>query len=340
MRDSIKVVIVFLVVAVIGAGVTIYNHMSNKVTMNNGKVNGNTVGNLYGDGLFCQYNDKVYFAHPLDSNKLYVMNLDESDCKKLLDEKVYYINTDGNYIYYCRDRYEQESIMPFLSGNQNSLCRCKMDGKKVTVLDDALCTYAALAGNTIYYFHYDVANASTLYSIGIDGKDAKMISKDQIDPRCVYQDSLYYAGVVSDHYLHRMNAMGDSIVYGGGMIWNPIISGNNLFAMDLENKNRLARINIMDQSKMLITEEGVTNYNVRGNYIVYQTYGTNNDGIYVANMTDGTNTMILPGQYKNINMTDRFVYFQDYSSNTMYHSTYAGAVNANMFMPTVEIKKK
>ena len=63
MRDGIKVLIVFFVIAVLGVGITVYNHVSNKVEMNNGTVNGNTVGNLYGEGLFCQFNDKVYFAN-------------------------------------------------------------------------------------------------------------------------------------------------------------------------------------------------------------------------------------------------------------------------------------
>ena len=37
---------------------------------NEGYVNGNTAGNLYNNGLLCEYGDKIYFANPEDVLKL------------------------------------------------------------------------------------------------------------------------------------------------------------------------------------------------------------------------------------------------------------------------------
>ena len=54
----------------------------NQTVHNNDNAIGNTAGNLINGGLFCEYNDKIYFANPDDYNKLYVMN---SDCNKRAD---------------------------------------------------------------------------------------------------------------------------------------------------------------------------------------------------------------------------------------------------------------
>ena len=50
---------------------------SSRIVYNNDNAIGNSAGNLNNGGLFCEYNDKIYFANPYDYNKLYVMN---SDC--------------------------------------------------------------------------------------------------------------------------------------------------------------------------------------------------------------------------------------------------------------------
>ena len=39
--------------------------------MNQGFVNGNTAGNLYNGGLFCEYNGVIYFSNPNDNGRLY-----------------------------------------------------------------------------------------------------------------------------------------------------------------------------------------------------------------------------------------------------------------------------
>ena len=47
---------------------------SSRIVYNNDNAIGNSAGNLNNGGLFCEYNDKIYFANPDDYNKLYVMN--------------------------------------------------------------------------------------------------------------------------------------------------------------------------------------------------------------------------------------------------------------------------
>lgn len=57
---------------------------SSRIVYNNDNAIGNSAGNLNNGGLFCEYNNKIYFANPYDYNKLYVMNSDCTNAMKLM----------------------------------------------------------------------------------------------------------------------------------------------------------------------------------------------------------------------------------------------------------------
>ena len=69
---------------------------SSRIVYNNDNAIGNSAGNLNNGGLFCEYNDKIYFANPYDYNKLYVMNSDCTNAMKLNDDSVASINVCGS----------------------------------------------------------------------------------------------------------------------------------------------------------------------------------------------------------------------------------------------------
>lgn len=73
-------------------------HFLNRTKMNSGYVNGNSAGNLYNGGLFCESNGTVFFSNPSDNHRLYSMNPDGSDMKKLSDDTASYINADDHYV--------------------------------------------------------------------------------------------------------------------------------------------------------------------------------------------------------------------------------------------------
>ena len=61
MKKLLFILIGILFVLGIG-GISIYNHTLNKDYYNEGYVNGNSAGNLYNSGLFCEYDGIIYFA--------------------------------------------------------------------------------------------------------------------------------------------------------------------------------------------------------------------------------------------------------------------------------------
>ena len=96
-----KIIIGILTVALLGTAIFFGSKLLNPETkMNQGYVNGNTAGNLYNGGLFCEYNGVIYFANPSDGGKLYSMDSNGNNLKKLTNDNATYINVDDNYIYY------------------------------------------------------------------------------------------------------------------------------------------------------------------------------------------------------------------------------------------------
>ena len=94
--------LLFVLVILLAAGCVFLYRYINRIRYNDGYVNGNTAGNLYNEGYFCEKDGIVYFANPADNYCLYSMNPDGTNIKKLEDQSVSYINVDDHYIYYCK----------------------------------------------------------------------------------------------------------------------------------------------------------------------------------------------------------------------------------------------
>ncbi|MCR4694249.1 MAG: DUF5050 domain-containing protein [Pseudobutyrivibrio sp.] len=337
MSKTIKRIIIGILFVGVVAGIGFYKYQTSRIYYNEGNVNGNTIGNLYGNGLFCQHGEKVYFANPMDQDSLYVMNPDESDVKKLADDRVYYLNADDHYLYYSRNDNQDHSQMAFLNVATNALCRLKQNGKDITILDDSVCDACALCGNTVYYLRYDEDFGTTLYTVGIDGEVRDQFMDSAVDPRCIYGDKLYYAGVVSDHNIRMLDLTNgsDSLIYPEGA-WMPTIEGSYLYFMDLDNGERITRIPLGGGDKEVISSYGTSDYNIVGNAIYYQTIKAGTDGLYRIDLSSLNETMVMPGQFHSINCTSDYLYFRDFFSDTMYHMNLRTR-KVEVFTPPIEV---
>ena len=83
-------IIIIAVLVVVFAGLGFYSHQKSKIKYNTSYVNGNTAGNLYNAGLFCEKNGTVYFANPDDDYRLYSMDTNGNHLKKLSYDRVMY----------------------------------------------------------------------------------------------------------------------------------------------------------------------------------------------------------------------------------------------------------
>ena len=66
--EKLKLVFAITVIAIV-AIVIIVNRINSKIQYNDEYVNGNTAGNLYNGGYFCEKDGVIYFANPDATNR-------------------------------------------------------------------------------------------------------------------------------------------------------------------------------------------------------------------------------------------------------------------------------
>lgn len=335
MKKIISIILGFLCVGGLIC-LALYNNSINKNYYNEGYVNGNTAGNLYNTGLFCEYDGIIYFANPNDDNQLYQMSVDGTGVKKISDDSAAFINVDENYIYYTRTGDNSESQFSFLHINTHSLCKLRRDLKgEVVVLDSDACMYASLVGNYIYYIHYNSTEASTLYRIKNDGEE-----KGQVFPRPYFtcatkQQYIYYNGLGSDHNIYRYDtATNTQSLFYEGNCWMPIVEGNYLYFMDCEDSYSLARVDLTTNEKITLTDDWVDCFNIHNGIIYFQRNG--NSPAFCSVRTDGSDyTVLKEGIFTEINVAGNLVFFKDYSSERFYKMSIRDGW-ISLFNPPVE----
>lgn len=318
MKKTITFII--LGIAIIAAlGLSFYTRQMNAPKYNDSYVNGNTAGNLYNNGLFCEYDNKIYFANSDDGNRLYCMDRNGSNQEKICNDSVASINVDENYIYYVRTGGDSESDFSFFHYNTNSLCKIRRDGKgDVVILDDAPALYASLVGNYIYYLHYDTETATTLYRVKIDGEEKKQVSVQPYYTCATDGQYIYYNGLNGDHNIYKYDTATDSqsLLFTGNC-WMPIVEGNYVYFLDLEDNYSLAKVNLSTQEKTTICDDFVECFNVYNGTIYFQRSGKEPALCKVD--TDGTNYgVIRTGAYNSINIAGDVLYFVEFSSEKLY----------------------
>lgn len=322
----LKAIITWIIIAIIITLIAIYSHFANRTIFNSTYVNGNTAGNLYNSGLFCEKNGTIYFSNPSDKNYLYSMTSDGANVTKLYDDNASYINADDNYVYYVRNNVNDDTQFSFLRINTNSLCRYDIKKKTVTILDSAPSIYSTLVGNYVYYIHYDDETASTLYRVKIDGTEKELVDKNPYQTCSTSGQYIFYNGLENDHNIYQMDTSTGSTnpIYTGNC-WMPIVEGSNLFFMDAESNYALATLPLKATEPTILVSDRIETMNVYGKYIYFQKNNGEDDTAICRINTDGTGyTVLKEGNFCNINITSRYVYFSEFDKEDVIYRTPTG----------------
>lgn len=332
-RLLIIIIVIVLLLAAVGGGIFIF--LSGRTKLNDSYVNGNTAGNLYNGGLFCEYGDTIYFANPSDRDRLYSMDKNGNNLTKLCDDVVSYINVDEHYIYYVRNNPGSSNDFSFLTINTDSLCRIDREGgdNSILVLDSEPSMYASLLGNYIYYLHYSDSNGTTLYKVKIDGSEQKEVLTNSFFTASTLGQYMYYNGLEGEHYIWRLNTEDDSkgMLYGGNC-WMPTITDESTaYFMDCDNNFTIAKVDLTTGTKTLVCEDRVDCYNVSGDYIYFQ---RNESPALCRIRTDGSDYEVLSeGIHTNINVTSDYVYFRDYNTEQTFRISKSSGASVESFLP-------
>ena len=98
MKKTLRTVLVIvIIIAIIGLLVLVraLGDRSVLIPENDPATIGNTPGNLYNGGTFCEADGKVYFSNPYDGGTIYVMNSDQTDIRKLVSGYTKLLYPDG-----------------------------------------------------------------------------------------------------------------------------------------------------------------------------------------------------------------------------------------------------
>ncbi len=280
---------------------------------------GNTAGNLNNSGLFCEYNGTVYFANPADGYSLYTMTSDEQDIQKITNAQICNILAGGEHIYYFQKSSHDESM-----GNvriSHGFFRCDLDGSHSVTMTTETIVLAQMVNSHLYMLAAK-DEGPVFYKMKIDKSDKVALANYHVNPVCVRGGIIYYTGNVNDHHLYTLNSMTDvSNELLTGNIWLPVTDENYVYFLDADKNYRLCRYSIEADTIEIMTEDRVDCYNIGNGYIYYQCNSQTEPALKMMR-TDGTGlTTLAYGNYTHINMTSKYVYFQEFGEeNSLYHS--------------------
>lgn len=331
MRKKTKNILLLsvLILAIVGMGVLAL--LSGRVAMNSADTIGNTAGNLNNEGLFCEHEGKVYFSNASDGGVLYSMNSDETNIRKISQLKIRNLLAGGDYLYFYQIGADSNSVFTQIQG-KGSFNRCDLKGNKVTILTRDVVVTGQLAGNYLYLL---TANNPDIrfYKMKIDKSELVDLAGYNINPASVSNGMIYYNGTLQDHYLYTLNTANDVVseVWRGNL-WYPVAEGDYVYYLDVEENYRLCRYSLSRNEVQILTRDRVDCFNVGGGYIYYQSNGSQPQ--LRCMHTDGSNNFALAdGNFNHINMTSRYVYFQEYGDESLTYHSPLGSGSYDVFSP-------
>ncbi len=335
-KTMIKVLI-FLATATIVGFLAVFVYSSGRTYYNTEDEVGNTSGNIYNGGLFCEQGGRIYFSNDAADGKLYVMDLDCSNIKKIYDDKAVFINADDNYIYYVRANNTREnsrgSLMMFYN---TGVFRLNFNGRGLLAFTGNPGAYLTLHGNYIYFQRYDANIGLYLYRYKINGKDERLLLKDAVVPVTVQNDALLYTGYAEDHNIDALDLKSfTSHTRIAGNIAYPIYMDNYIYYINMDDNYHIYRMNLDGSNPELVIKKSCSTYNITndGKYLFYQVDDTKHNGINRYELKTKKNVFLMDGNFKQIHVTTNYVFFKDFDNTNTYVLSTGASKEISTFNP-------
>lgn len=330
MKKKTIAIIAALCVVIAGVAVGNFFYKKSQVHINPEGTVGNTCGNLYNNGLFCEDEEYVYFSNPYDNYALYRMRADETEMQKVMSTQTKSLNIDDKYLYYYQSGSGGNAGLGYLI-NTTGIFRVQKDNPDmVECLDRTLGKYLILSDNHLYYTCTE--NSVALNKMTINGEEKEILLETNILPASIQNSTLYYTNVENDLHLMAYDLNTGSIHQVlADDIYMPIIEGNMVYGIDIHNNYALVSINISDGTKTVLDTDRTDMLNVTDLYIYYQTSG-DNPQLKRVSKTGSEPEVVSDGVYNNINATSKYVYFTRFNTDTpVYKTPVSGLVNVTTF---------
>ncbi len=334
MSGKTKGIIIGIILFIIVIGTSAATQYLNRIPENPIGTVGNTAGNLYNKGLFCEKDDMIYFSNAYDNGFLYSMNSDETEFKKISNMGVNYINIGGKQLYYYQTTLSGMQGLGYLR-NTTGIYRTDTSGKNTTGLGRDATGPLILCDNQIFYTYYSKKEGPNLHSVSLDGKTDTRVSSIEISPLCIYNGRFYYTGSQKDFSLFCYDPLaGTNTLVFEGKIWFPQIVNDYVYYMDAAQNYKLCRFSLTETEPVayILTNDRVDTFNVYGNYIYYQKNDETSPALMRMDIDGSSPEVVVEGNYSDINITSRYVYFHSFNQDMpIYRTPTFGDISVSTF---------
>lgn len=332
MKQNIKVILILIAIVIAFAGLSLWNYFSGHIPENPAGTVGNTAGNLYNGGYFCEDSEgRVYFSNSYDSGSLYVMNADETEVEKISSNTVKCINTGGDYLYYYMIDSSASTGLGFVR-RVIGVYRSDKEGNDLETLSRDPATALLLVDNALYIQSIPDDGGIHLLKISTDGEEKTILSTEKIFPASAVNGRIYYNDNTNSHFLYQLDTYTDatSVVIKYNM-WNPIRQDDYIYFMDILEDYRLCRYDLSEDKIEVLTSDRVDTFNVADEYIYYQKSSETQPGLIRISLDGSEEIMLAEGVFNNINATSRYVYFQEFGDTVTTLRVAHGATEVSEF---------
>lgn len=335
-KDQIKAILLVLLLIAVLSMVLLFRGLD-FTPGNDISAVGNTAGNLYNGGYFCESEGDIYFSWPADDHSVYCMKADGS-LEKINITDAFSLNVYNDYLYYGRNG-ASDVNRSFLDGRPFGVYRVSLKSGRSKSLCSSLSAYVCLAGNNLYLQEY---TDTSLYFSRVSIKDAndfERISPIGYPISCAENGYLYYAEQKGNHNIYRYDTQtGAAEVFYEGNCLQPIYTNGILYYIDLADGYALKRYDTVSGELTVIVQDRCINYNVSGSVVFYQIENpdTGHYGLY-RNNTSGTMPELVSNQScRRIHIAGDYAYFQYFHNElSFYRVGLTGSAQPEEFMPDV-----
>lgn len=333
MKKKITVILIFICAIALFMVAYLTSQKRHAFPLNADNAVGNTAGNLYNGGYFCENDGFVYFSNPYDNYALYRMTPDETDMEKLITTETKCINVMGDYIYYYQFGSGSGEGFGYVIDMNGVYRSPKKSPKTGSCLDKIHLDTMLLYGNHLYYD----ANDSTgvyLKRLSINGNDSENLTNYKLTAVCCADNGKLYFNNTTDNYRLQSfdvntKRISDELISD---VYQPIVEGNTAYCIDIHNHYALVKYDLMTGEKTVLDDSTrVDMFNMSDKYIYYQTSG---DVIEFRRIpkNGGTYEVIAEGAYNTFQITSKYVYFRQFNSEVpIYRIPLDGSLDITTF---------
>ncbi len=298
-----------------------YYYSKNHVSFNKESEIGNSNGNIYNGGLFCQQDTTIYFTNDYDDGALYSMNSLCENMNKISVDKAVYINSDDRYIYYVKaDSLLENSSKANMRYNNGGVYRMNNNGTFLKNITSNPASNLILFGNYLYYQQYYVPDGMSLARTKLDATDNRILTHSSAIPYTVQDGTFYYyplnkpqiKGILLDSFTTHVKYKA-SYQY-------PIAFGDYIYYINPSDKNYIYRMKKDGTDPTKLISESCATYNITntGKYLYYQVGNGKSNRISRLNLETMKKETVAKGSYRNIFVTDYYVFFNNYEHTKIF----------------------